>query len=444
MVLSVFILWLIWIYHEDNKERSSVSHAIWIVVLWAIVFGSRPVTEWFSTPSQNSNLSSADEGNVSEAIISLSLILAGSFVLLQRRIRCSSVIRDNGWLFVFYLFWLISVLWSDFPVITFKRLFKDFGTVIMVLVVLTEVNKREALKAVCRRLVYLCVPLSIILIRYFPDLGRAYVGYSRNEAMLVGVAMHKNTLGVLAMVGAVFLLWEMLDSNDSKRKAMNRILTLWRVLVLAMCWHILVIANSVTSLICAVLGSILILTFRIPQISKHPGYLETIGISIAAIFVVLDSVDSVVNVKGAVLDIFGRDETLTTRTDIWPILTTLQDRPLIGSGFNSFWTGERLVLSSERLGGIVQAHNGYIETYLNGGIIGVVLLICVLLSAYWHVRKQIALGDSLAVIQFVVLLITIVYNYSEAAFNKVGVVWLLTVLSVMNIRIQRLPHKSII
>src|SRR5690348_13726721 len=152
--LLAFSVCLLWLFYCDGKERASVSSAIWIVVAWAVNYGSRSVTEWFKVGEGPIRAESADEGNPVEALISLSLIAAGAIVLMRRGIRLSVVIRSNAWLCVFYLFWFTSIFWSDYPLITSKRLFKDLGNVIMVLVMLTELEPSEALKAVCARVAY--------------------------------------------------------------------------------------------------------------------------------------------------------------------------------------------------------------------------------------------------------------------------------------------------
>jgi hypothetical protein len=61
------------------------------------------------------------------------------------------------------------------------------------------------------------------------------------------------------------------------------------------------------------------------------------------------------------------------------------------------------------------------------------LLAAVLISAYWRIRKQFVEGVAQADIRFVVLIIAIVYNYSEASFNKIGMLWLLTVLVILEV-----------
>lgn len=434
LLLLAFSACLLWLFYCDGKERASVSSAIWIVVAWAVNYGSRSVTEWFKVAEGPIRPESADEGNPVEALISLSLIAAGAIVLLRRGVRLPAVIRANAWLCVFYLFWFTSIFWSDYPLITFKRLFKDMGNVVMVLVILTELEPSEAIKAVCARVAYLCIPLSILLIRYYPDFGRIYTGFSNSESMWVGVATHKNTLGVLAFVGAVFLLWDLLACKKKPRTGTEKFLRRSRIIVLMMCWYILAIANSATALVCGVLGSACLLAFRIPSVKSNPARVEKFGLGVVAVLLVLDAV---FNLKETIIvQLLGRDMTLTTRTDIWPILVQLQDHPLLGAGFNSFWTGSRLVMSYEELGGIIQAHNGYLETYLNGGLVAVGLLMVLLLSAYMGIRKQLMLGAPEGSIRFVVLLMAVIYNNSEASFNKVGLLWLLTLFAILEYHAQ--------
>lgn len=437
----LFVGWIAWLLYRDAKERPSVPGATWIVVAWVVIYGSRPVTSWFAgADALAAGPESPDEGNLGEALISLSLIMAGMFVLMQRGVNLLSVLRENRWVFVFYGFWTISVLWSDFPVLTAKRLFRDVGNIVMVLVILTARDPVEAIKATLARCAYLTIPLSIMFIRYVPHLGRAYVGYDRSEVMHVGVATHKNTLGALALVTALFLLWDLLDRWRRWHGPTERLTYLARAVVLLMCWYLLVTVDSVTSLVCAGLGSALLVAFALPSVRGHPGRLEAYAVSgVLAAWMV----DAVFNIKEAFIQRLGRDMTLTTRMDIWPIILDAQENPLVGAGFNTFWSGPRLTELGEKLGGvIVQAHNGYLETYLNGGFVGLGLLGVLLAASYWRIRKELALGGREGAIRFALLLLVVVHNWSEASFNKLSVLWFVTVFALMRYSVLKASLKE--
>ena len=100
---------------------------------------------------------SVEEGSPLDAWFFFALIIVGFCVLVKRQVRLSEVVSNNGWLIVFLLYCFISIAWSDFPFIAFKRWIKILGHPIMALIVLTEPDPKEALITVdeamrlCRR-----------------------------------------------------------------------------------------------------------------------------------------------------------------------------------------------------------------------------------------------------------------------------------------------------
>lgn len=437
LALVTLSLWLLWAFYYDVKGRASVSSSVWIVVAWLFIHGTRPLTMWLGWNVTTSR----DEGNPVEAMGNLILIVAGLIVLLRRGIRWPAVIRDNTWLFVFYLFWSVSIAWSDYPVITFKRLFKDIGNVAMVLIVLTDREPSEAIRAVCVRFAYLCVPLSIVLIRFYPDWGRTYVGYHGDTLMYTGVTTHKNMLGVLVFVSTLFVLWDLLEHWGKRRTARDKLAYASGGLILCMCWYLLLTIDSMTALICATVGSVLLIALGLPFFRLSPARMEAFGLSAAAVVALFDWM---FNVKEIFIEGLGRNMTLTSRTDIWEVVRDFQDNPLVGAGFDTFWAGERFELLADKTFGIIQAHNGYLETYLNGGFIGVGLLVILLLSAYKRIRKQLILGRPEGRAKFAILFTAIIHNYAEANFLKVGVLWFVTVFAIMEYRAQHHPRQSVL
>ena len=89
----------------------------------------------------------------------------------------------------------LSVLWSDFPFITFKRWFRDLGNYLAILVVLSDPRPLEAIRALLRRLSYLLIPLSILLVKYYPN-GREYSIWTGPDCS--GATTSKNMLGSCA------------------------------------------------------------------------------------------------------------------------------------------------------------------------------------------------------------------------------------------------------
>lgn len=374
IALFALSLWIIWLFRLEKKERPSVSSAIWIVLIWVFIHSTRTTSAWLGLQGSQSR----DEGSPVDAAIELVLLLLATVVLLRRNINWSRVITGNIWVFVFYVFWFASITWSDYPFITFKRVFKDFGNVIMVLIVLTESNSWESFKAVLVRTAYLCIPLSIVLIRYYPEWGRATIGYHLDVTFYNGVASHKNVLGIVVLASTLGLLWDLLDLSGRNRNSVPRFSYFSRILILCMCWYLFVIIDSASSLVATVLGVAATLTFRSPAFKRRPVRMEIVSVIAIGGALILDLL---FNLKETIIvGVLGRDMTLTSRTDMWQILDNYVENPILGAGFNTFWSGERLLLLPEHLQGNVQAHNGYLELYLNGGIVGVGLLAVLILT----------------------------------------------------------------
>ena len=80
---------------------------------------------------------------------------------------------------------------------------------------------------------------------------------------------------------------------------------------------------------------------------------------------------------------------MSGRTLLWTALLEMDTNPILGTGFESFWLGER----PKALEGIFffipnEAHNGYLETYLTLGSIGLLLLIGLFVATFWKIRAR--------------------------------------------------------
>ncbi len=89
--------------------------------------------------------------------------------------------------------------------------------------------------------------------------------------------------------------------------------------------------------------------------------------------------------KSALL--LGREEqaeSFTGRGEIWPVVTTfIQRSPLLGYGYESFWTPKHIAYVSDAVEWPVrEAHCGYLETMLHLGAIGLLLVLLVVALAW--------------------------------------------------------------
>lgn len=85
-----------------------------------------------------------------------------------------------------------------------------------------------------------------------------------------------------------------------------------------------------------------------------------------------------------IFSLLGRDSTLTGRTHEWAVLSFFANRHLwLGYGYAAFWTGTGDSLNAMKLvGGAMRgSDNGYLDTMLQFGLLGIVLWLIVTLVA---------------------------------------------------------------
>jgi exopolysaccharide production protein ExoQ len=430
---SAALLW------RELKHHPEVSKAVWIPCIWLFILGSRAVSQWLDFSTPNSADALMDGSPLDRAIFMLLMAIA-LVILWRRKISWGSVLSNNPALAIFFAYCAISVIWSDFAGVAFKRWFKSLGDPLMVLVLLTEVSPSAAVGAVLRRCAFVLVPLSIVFIKYFPHLGRVYDQWS-GVAFNTGVTTNKNTLGgVLLVVGLYFfctLFTKPVSRNQPADQARDHVhrssrrrrtdLAIAAVFLLMIGW-LFQQADSQTPFIALIFAATLVSGLALPVVRRHFGSFAAAGIFIGVLLQLL------VNVSGLIIEGAGRDTTLTGRTDIWAAVLALQPNPLLGAGFQSFWLGDRLVEMWQMFPVFRpnQAHNGYIETYLNLGWVGVFLFICILIGAYRTVRQRLLNPDGMArsmrtedpvLAKFGTgfLFAFILYNVTEAVFVPLGV-----------------------
>jgi len=139
----------------------------------------------------------------------------------------------------------------------------------------------------------------------------------------------------------------------------------------------------------------------------------------------------------------GRDPTLTGRTDIWKLVLSMERNPLLGTGFESFWLGSRL----DKIWNIYwwhpnEAHNGYIEVYLNLGCMGLVLLAVLFVSGYRNAMSALRRNPNKGNIRLAYFVVTVVYNFTESAVRIMHPVWIVFLLATAKVREEAPGEKT--
>ena len=424
-----FVCTLVLFRLDTPHGRRMVSAALWIPTLWLLITGSRPVSQWFGAGNSVvlASLSPAEaysEGSPLDRNIFLLLIIAGSIALIRRRIKVWDLVRQNPWLLLFVAFGALSIFWSDFPMVAFKRWIKLAGNIIMGTLIATEVHSTEAFRTVLARCTYVLVPLSVVLIKYFPDFGRKFNPFTGN-VQLTGVGSHKNELGALCVVVGLFLVWGWTMVREHESAAERR----WRLVAHAVCgvmvvW-LLIQADSATSTVTAAVGAAMLLMLNRWRGSQ----MRWLTPAVVGFLAVMALIYFSGFIETLILAL-GEDLTLTGRTELWAEVLAAKTDPIFGTGFESFWLGS----VAEELWRKYwwhpnQAHNGFIETFLNLGLIGLTLLVGYIAQVYTTaVTKMRSLDFDRGRFAFTFLLIVILFNMTEAYFHGLSLVWVMQLL----------------
>jgi exopolysaccharide production protein ExoQ len=424
VVYGSFILALM-LLERDRKSR--VSWAVWIPVLWLSITASRMVSQWLGTRTITQSPDQFVDGSPFDAFIFFLLIAAGLAVLITRRRRLISFPRDNWPLLLFFAYCLLSVLWSDYSFVAFKRWVKALGDLVMVLIVITDREPVAAIKRWLTRVGVLLIPISILLIKYYPSLGRAYSSWT-GEAENTGVATQKNGLGCLCLIFGLGFFWYLLESvrGGKRTRRLGALFAQGSIFVLAL--YLFKLANSATSFACFLIGCFIVLFTSWPRVARRP---LIVHLSVAAmLFVVVYAL--LLNPGGGLTKTVGRDATLTGRTVIWNQVLSMTVNPIFGAGYESFWSPERAREMIRRANFIVinQAHNGYLQVYLDLGWVGVGFVSLVMLSGFRNVVGSLRRDPEAGKFKLALLVIAAIYNLTEHAFRELHPMWIMFLLAV--------------
>jgi O-antigen ligase len=422
ILVAGFVAYLYWgDIHKIDRDRIS-----WAPFAWMFIAGTRFVSGWLHLGAPEGGVEAYAEGSPLDRTVFLALIVWGVVVLSRRDINWRQLLANNKWLTAYFVYCLLSMAWTDEPMILAKRWLKDLGNPIMALVLLSEARPYEAIVTTVRRLAYFAAPVSVLFIRYYPEFGRGYA--AGGGTMYSGVADNKNTLGVTCLIAGICYTWTHLFKRD---------LAKYDVVIGTILVWLLYEANSKTSLTCTIVAMAILVVSRSSVIERQPTRIVAVTVAGALVYV---AADSLFQVKEYVLAMLGRDVTLTNRTELWAVVRGLQKNAMVGTGFMSFWAGDRMATVWKALGpGVNQAHNGYLEQYLNLGYVGVAFIIAVALSTLFIVVKQLKSDYSVGVLRLCVLTTAMLYNYTEASFYGINLMWVLFLAASIDV-----PHLQVI
>ncbi|HAA27810.1 MAG TPA: polymerase [Cyanobacteria bacterium UBA8553] len=289
------------------------------------------------------------------------IYLVTFFLLVLRWKKVLYVLSKDRFLLLLIAFVAASMLWSANPSKTLSRSIALIGTTLFGLYLASRYSMKQQLK-----LFGWMYGLSIILsfgfavaMPKFGLMGGLHAGKWR------GIYNHKNTLGKVIVPGIFIFFLLALGSRKRRR-------ILWCGFGLAVL--LLLLSTSKTSLVNLLVVFVAFAAFQIVRWRYHrmiPALtaLTTVG---TTLYVWMTANTA------ALLGSLGKDETLTGRGDLWPLVfEKIGERPWLGYGYGAFWNGLDGESSSIWYASgwkPPNSHNGFLDIVLSLGLVGLAIL----------------------------------------------------------------------
>ncbi|WP_371355768.1 O-antigen ligase family protein [Pseudomonas chlororaphis] len=293
------------------------------------------------------------EGNVANQICGLITLLVPLYFFIHNKVLLSKTFyRSNFFLLVFMLCVIASIGWSSDPMLSLKR-FIALLSVVFFAGFIAYNYPLEKITFMLGCAIGVAALLGLILAVVMPDY--AFLSGGIRDGAFKGVFAEKNAGARLNAI-AILLLLPMIRQR-------NR----WALFCSLFPLVAILLAQSATGVALIVSGTLsywYFLTLVRLRINRSQWLLFACTLVFLLVCLLL------YNNLSWLLEIAGRDPSLTDRTLIWELLTPfVEDQWLKGYGFGAFWASPDADAFIRRWGYIGNAHSGYMETLLNGGVI---------------------------------------------------------------------------
>ncbi|MEZ5933588.1 MAG: O-antigen ligase [Alphaproteobacteria bacterium] len=380
------------------------------LVVWLIVASNAVIPLLMLGNSENLN---ADDLAFLRLLI-VPFIIVTPFLLATRYRAAIDLLLHNLPLVVLLLWVWCSVAWSIDPALSARR---ALGLTMFTLLACYTVIRHDTdwLLRVLSWMIVVILVLSVLFILGLPELSRM-----PDERGLRGVFTHKNGMGELLVIAAIIL-------PPAIRRRLVPAPVGWLGLGLAAA--LLLPVNSATATVVVLL---IILTHVVLAVWRLPSRLAMAITALAISAVTLGAAILLANID-VIFDALGRDTTLTGRVGIWQFARTMiEQKPLLGYGYNAFWERPEFAqYAVDTFGWIVpNAHNGYLDTLLSIGVIGLVLMFVFFGSAVLRGLRRVTDADDIAAsITLALIMGSLVRASLETnLLGQNSIIWVLTVI----------------
>jgi O-antigen ligase len=363
------------------------------------------------------------EGSPFDRLVIFALAALAATVVALRP-RSSLRLAQRSWLIWLMLGWCgASLAWSDFPDLTLRRVVSLALVTLVCFAIGVGIDSLRRLHTILFWVLALVVVANLAVTQVRPDFAITDIGVR-------GFYTQKNQAGLVAMVVVLVAMCRMLKSPSLSKTALS-------LAVLGAAAVFLSISESKTSQALTLLAVPLLPMIMLLQ--RLGGAFAILVAGFAILFlgaVGLFAAGLGINPTGLIA--LNGDPTFTGRAEIWDFVKAeIGRRPWTGSGYGAFWdvgpVADPLLrappgtwLSQVKTGFINQAHNGYLDLWLQAGLPALVLgifglaqaTLILLRGCFLRARQD---GDHPALIMgFVIMIVFFLHNFTESSIWSRG------------------------
>jgi len=319
--------------------------------------------------------------NIVNQIVFTSFFLISSICLYPKRKELLGFIKREKFLTLFLLWCFLSIFWSNYSFVSFKRLFQILSSVTVILAFLFHsTSTGESLKYF-KAILYIYVPISFLSCLIIPGaIDPVHLTWR-------GLTVGKNYLGQAGVVSIIIWMYAM-KGNKLGGKAVSAVLLMLSILLLFG-------SRSMASILTFVMLTYLFILFSVDKIfrSLRIGKTFSVLIIVSSILLFISIYYLGVDLIASSFDSVGKDTTFTGRTDLWiDLIKIAKDRLFMGYGYGCFWVIQHnnldlMSLYEKYVWLPNEAHLGYLDILIETGFVGLSIFILTVIYYFKNLLK---------------------------------------------------------
>jgi O-antigen ligase len=327
------------------------------------------------------------------------------------------------------LCWL-SFQWSVAPGDTLRRAFGLTMAMAFSVYLAARYDWRQLLKLLTWAWIAMVIGCFIFALFFSPW----HVMRDEHPGAWSGLWTHKNTLASIMSFGCGVML---------SAAVLDRRLRPWALAGFAGAVLLILFSTGRTALLSLAAGTAALTLFWMMR--RGPVAMVVLGAGALSVAILIAGL--IFLAPQVLVEIIGRDLTLTGRTDIWESLNrAIDQRPWLGYGFGAFWVdehGPRFWVQRDVAWNVIGAHNGWLEIMLAVGRLGLILVL-IQLTVMIVRAARFGLDPIAGVYPPVLLAMTLVYSFSESYLLAQNVFWLLYVIVAAKLAVAARPAPGVL